>query len=312
MSDLDRRLAAVAETQHQLVTVDDVRAAGGDAHHIRARVAGGRWRRVESGVFLFAGAPFDWTVQLHAAVLAAGPGAVASHFAAARLWGLPGFLTAALELTIPRGRRYRRAGIRTHESTDLDRCEIVRRSGLPVTDPARTLLDVGRYVGIKRLGRLVESARRQDLVTWSSMIACLAAHARRGRPGVRRLRAVILEGAHRTEVTDTDMEHLVLGLILEGGLPEPELHHRVLVADRFVAEVDLAYPRWKIAIECDGSIHLDPDVREADLARQNDLMLEGWTVLRYSWDRVRRRPEVVVSEVRAAVESARASQPAAA
>ena len=214
-------------------------------------------------------------------------------------------------LSIPRGRRYRRPGVRTHESTDLDRCGTVVKNGIRVTDPARTVLDVGRYVGQKRLARVAEGARRADLVTWSALIACLAAHARRGRPGIRRLRAVILAGAHREEITDTDMELLVLGLITEAGLPEPTLHHRVHDAGRFVAEVDLAYPRWHIAIECDGDIHLDPAVRERDLARQNDLTLVGWTVLRFSWTRVQARPEVVVAEVRAAIESARRSQPAA-
>ena len=62
-----------------------------------------------------------------------------------------------------------------HESTDLDRCTIVRRDGVPVTDPDRTILDVARYVSIMRLTRVVEGARRAELVTWSSLISTLAA-----------------------------------------------------------------------------------------------------------------------------------------
>jgi very-short-patch-repair endonuclease len=97
---------------------------------------------------------------------------------------------------------------------------------------------------------------------------------------------------------------MVLGLILDGDLPEPVIHHHIRDGERFVAEVDLAYPQWKIAIECDGSVHLDANVRERDLARQNDLVLVGWTVLRFSWDRVRARPELVLSEIRAAIAAA--------
>jgi very-short-patch-repair endonuclease len=116
---------------------------------------------------------------------------------------------------------------------------------------------------------------------------------------------VILAGAHRDEVTDTDVELLVLSLLASAGLPEPVIHHRVLDGGRFVAEVDLAYPQWKIAIECDGDVHLRSDVRERDLPRQNDLVLSGWTVLRFSRARVWTRPESIVAEVRAALAARR-------
>jgi very-short-patch-repair endonuclease len=304
MSQLDKRLADVAARQRMLITINDVYVAGGNTDHAIARVRGGRWLRVERGVYLVAGAELNWQTKLLAAILAAGPGSAASHLAAARLWGLPGFNRAGLELTMPRDRGYRRGGVRTHESTDLDRCRVVLREDVPVTDPDRTLLDLCRYVGDGRSERVIEAARRAELATWSSLIATLATHARRGRPGVQRLRRAILLRAHREEVTDTDMELLVLSLLVEAGLPEPVLHHQVHDRNRFVAEVDLAYPDWKIAIECDGSVHLDPAVRERDLARQNDLVLLGWTILRFSWDRVRQRPELVVSEVRAAVRTA--------
>jgi very-short-patch-repair endonuclease len=307
MSDLDRTLATIAARQRLLITIRDVYAAGGSAANADDRVRGGRWQRVDRGVYLIAGASWDWPTQQLAAVLAAGPGAAASHLAAARLWDLPGFAKASLEVSIPRGRRYRRPGVRTHESTDLDRCAIVQRDGVPVTDADRTLLDLGRYVGRQRLDRAIEAARRAGHVSWSSLTATLAVHARRGRPGVRRLRGVILSSAHREEVTDTDMELIVLSIIREAGLPEPVLHHRVDEWGRFVAEVDLCYPDLRIAIECDGSIHLDAAVRERDLARQNDLVLAGWTVLRFSWDRVRARPDRVVAEIRAAIDAAQAA-----
>ncbi len=304
MSDLDRRIAAVAARQHQLVTTSDLRALHGAPHHSARRVTGHRWVRVDRGVFLLAGAPLTWEVRQHAAVLAAGEGAVASHLAAARLWGLPGFDRAGVEVTIPRGRRYRRRGVRTHESTDLDRCRVVVRSGIPTTDADRMLLDLARYLGIRRLRRAVEDARRSGLVTWSSLIVGLTRHARRGRPGIQRLRAVIAADAHRSEVTDTDVELLLLSLLREAGLPEPVLHFRVTDGGRFVAEVDLAYPWLRIAIESDGDVHLLSDVRERDLPRQNDLVLCGWTVLRFSRDRVLARPASVIAEVRAAVDAA--------
>ncbi len=267
MAALDRELAVVASAQRMLITVHDVRRAGGASHHIQRRIEGGRWTGVEHGVYLISGASLDWATRQLAAVLAAGPGTMASHLATARLLGLQGFSQAGVELSIPRGCRYRRAGVRTHESTDLDRCMVIRCSGVPLTDPARTILDLGRYLGVPRLRRVVEDARRQGLVTWSSLVMTLARHARRGRHGTRRLRAVIAHDAHRDEVTDSDFELLVLSLLVDAGLPEPVVHHRVESHGRFVAEVDLAYPDWRVAIECGGRSHLQEDVRPDSIVR---------------------------------------------
>ena len=122
-----------------------------------------------------------------------------------------------------------------------------------------------------------------------------------GRPGVVRLREVILANCDRDEITDSDFELLALSLLREHDLPEPVLHHKVFDEGRFVAEVDLAFPRLKIAIELDGSHHLEADVREKDLPRQNDLVLLGWTVLRFSWKRFTERPDLVIAEIRAAI-----------
>lgn len=85
MSELDRTLAEVAGRQRMLLSLADVRAAGGSTDHAHRRVEAGRWRRVERGVYLIAGAPLDWTTKQLAAVLASGPGATTSHLAAARL-----------------------------------------------------------------------------------------------------------------------------------------------------------------------------------------------------------------------------------
>ena len=187
-----------------------------------------------------------------------------------------------------------------HTSTDLDRCTPTLIDGIPVTDVARTILDVGRLVGDRRLARTIEGARREGQTDWSRLISTLARHARRGRPGVARLRRVIVANAHREEITDSDLELLVIALVVESGLPEPVLHHRIFDGTRFVAEVDLAYPELRIVIELDGKVHLLPEVRERDLPRQNDLVLLGWTVLRFTWARYADRPASVVAEVRAA------------
>lgn len=279
MVDVDRTLAALAAQRHSLLTLDDVVAAGGTRSSASVRVKAGRWESPHPGVYRIAGIPWSYEARVMAAVLAGGPGAVASHRCAARLLGI-GFAKAEPEISVPRGRNRRRAVADVHESTDLDRCATHLVCGIPVTDPARTLLDLGRYIGHQALERAVEQARRRGLVDWPELIRCLVTHARQGRHGVRRLREVIAAGMARSEVTDTDSELIALAVIREHGLPEPEVHHRVYDGERLVAELDLAYPDHLVDIEIDGAVHNDPVVRQKDDARDHHLRRLGWTVRR--------------------------------
>jgi hypothetical protein len=307
MSDLDDRLLPVFARQHWLVSLDDVRAAGGSRSSASRRLHVGRWEQVDVSVYRLVGAPWTWEARLLAPLLAVGRPAVASHLSAAALHGIPGFGRGVPEISVPRRGERRRRDLIVHSSTDLDRCSTIRVGGIPTTDVSRTLLDVGRRVGDQRLLRAIEWSRREGKSDWPALISTLARHARRGRPGIRRLRRVILANVEREEVTDSDFELLVLGLLAEAGLPTPDLHHRVHVDGRFVAEVDLAYPALRIAIELDGKVHLHPEVRELDLTKQNDLVLGGWVILRFSYERFRRRPEQVVAEISAAIATARAA-----
>ncbi len=309
MSALDDQLLPIFMRNHWLVSYHDVLDAGGRRHQVDHRLAIGRWELAQPLVYRLCGTPLTWHGRLLAPILSAGPPAMATHFAAAALHQIPGIGMGTPELSIPRGTRLDRTGIIVHTSTDLDRCASSLLSAVPTTDLARTILDVGRRASDERVLRAIEFGRRAGQTDWSELIRTLRRHARRGRPGVARLRRVITANAHRGEITDSDLELLVIALLMEHGLPEPVLHHRIFDGQRFVAEVDLAYPDLKIAIELDGGVHLDPDVHERDLPRQNDLILEGWTVLRFTWRRLQQRPESIVAEVRAA-RRLRASAPA--
>ena len=269
----------------------DVIAAGGERHHARARVVAGRWELIGRGVYRLTGVPWTYEARVMAAVLGSGPGAVASHLCAARLWGI-GFATASPEVSIPRGRAHRPADIRVHQSTDLNRCDVRRCDGIPTTDPARTLLDLGRYIKAAALQRAVEQARRLGLVTWSQLVHTLAAHARQGRHGIRRLRHVISVGMPTDEVTDTDSELMALDDPPGARPGDVVLHHRVVDPDdHLIAEIDLAFPGDLLGIEIDGTVHLDPAVRAKDEARDHELRRRGWTIRRVWWEVPVRDPD---------------------
>lgn len=303
---IDETLAELARRQHSVFSGRQAVRRGVSRKSLRSRVASGRLVLIDHDVFLIAGATLTWQGKVLAAILSAGEGAVASHRSAAALWGLDGYGRGTPEITVPRGRRFRRRDVRVHSSTDLDRSGRRTRERIPVTDPSRTLLDLARRTRDDRLLAAIESARGLGLTSWTELLATLARHARRGRPGIRRLRRVIAANIHRDEVTDSALELLALALFREHGLPEPVLHHRLVTEDgHLLAEIDLAYPDLRIAIELDGSVHRERAVFERDRPRQNRIVLEGWIVLRFTWADVTERPDEVIAAVRGAIELAR-------
>ena len=66
--------------------------------------------------------------------------------------------------------------------------------------------------------------------------------------------------------------------------------------------LDMAFPKLKLALEIDGwTYHSSPSAFEHDRWRQNDLVLAGWRVLRFTPLMLRETPQVVVAVVRRAV-----------
>ncbi|MEY2426017.1 MAG: hypothetical protein QOI61_1589 [Actinomycetota bacterium] len=305
MSEFDRLVAEIALRQHSVITSTDVGAAGGNRRHVDARLLAGRWKSVYEDVWRLAGAPWTYEGKVLAAVKAAGPGAVASHLCAARLLDM-GFATALPEISVPRGRNFRPKGVTVHTSSDLDRCGTEVRKLIPVTDAARTVLDLGRFIKVKALLKAIEDGRRLELLDWHDVVVCLATHARKGRHGITRLREAIAVGALNDGVTDTDSELVALSLFREYGFPEPTLQHRIFRDDgRIVAEMDFAYIDKKVNFEVDGTVHLDPVQRAKDDARDHELRtVYGWTVRRIPWEIPVHQPREFVRIVRETLASA--------
>jgi very-short-patch-repair endonuclease len=295
----DEKLAAIAAKYHSVITLDDVIAAGGRRQHADARVVAGRWIKVHPGVYRLAGAPWTYEGKVLAAVKAAGDGAVASHQCAARLQGM-GFTTALPEISVPRGTRIRLDGVIMHTCRDLDRCDTVHVRQIPVTDPARTTLDLARYIDGTLLRDAIEDGRRLGLYNWHELIVCLVKHARKGRMGVSRLRTAIAAGAVNDGITDTDSELIALSLIREHGLPEPTLQHRIWSDDgRIVADMDFAYLPSRTNFEIDGPVHLRPEVKAKDDERDHELRtVYQWTVRRIWYEIPLYQPRKFIQIVR--------------
>jgi predicted transcriptional regulator of viral defense system len=303
LSDPRRALAALAQRQHGVFTRDQALAVGLSRHQIDGGVRAGRFERVGDGVYLAVGTPASWHQRLAAAVLSAGPDALASHRSAAFLWDLDGSRSGIVEVTVPRHRRPRRRdGVRVHESTDLQLAAATVRQRIPVTGLVRTLIDLAGVVPRERLGQAVDDALRRRLTDWDEIAAVRARHARRGRNGTGKMRQ-LLEERYGTAFPDSHFGRLVADLLVDYGLPAPEIEYDVRAVDgRWLARVDLAYPDDLLAVELDSKKHhLNERAFEADPARQNKLEIEGWRVLRYTWKAYSRQPQVICADVAAAL-----------
>ena len=296
---MKRVTEGVARTQDGLITLEQVRAAGLSDRGARGRVESGRWERSLRGVYRAADAPRSWRQDLLAACLAAGPSAVVSHRSAAALWKLDGFQPGWIELSVGRQRFHRLPGVIVHRSTDVDPASAILRTGIPVTDPARTILDLGAVVPAWKVEAALESALARRLVTVTGLRVALDAVARRGRRGAGVLRGLLDQRSDVARLSESVLETRMVRLLRDQGLPEPVAQHEVRLGQRLVGRVDLAYPELQIAIEVDGyESHSSLTAFGRDRTRQNELVAAGWTVLRFTWDDVVHRPEQVANVVR--------------
>lgn len=304
MHDIDRTVAGLAERQHALVTIQQLRAIGLSRSAIDTRLRAGRWRQIETGVFAIAGVPLTFERRAMAAVLAAGAGALVSHRAALRLWGLAAWRSTPVEVSVPRRRRHRGGPTQRHRSGDLHLAGPTTIDGIPVTGLARTLLDLGA-VEPELVRSSVREAMRAHGLVWDDLIRALALHGRRGRAGVGPLRAVVAD--HLDDVVgDSATEDLAFDLLVGSGLvPRPARLVPVTCADGVEVTLDLGWPDRRCYVEIYGVDHLiSSDLQHLDHHRINQICLAGNHVLVYTGRMLRRQPDQFVRDVQDLLDTA--------
>ena len=262
---------------------------------IWVRVRNGRLHPVHRGVYAVGHANPPVHGRWLAAVKACGPGAVLSHFSAAALWGIVTWDDRFPEITVqdttPRDHR----GIRAHRTTRLDPEDRTEREGIPVTTPARTLIDLAASLPYPALRRAVRQAQADQLTDVRHL---LAARARLGpRRGTAQLARVLATGPAPTR---SELEDAVLDLLLRGGIDHPDVNVPLLVGARRVVP-DFRWPAQRLVVEADGArYHDDPTARADDAERQALLEAHGERVLRVTWRQAVARPVETLARVRAA------------
>ncbi len=302
----DQRLALLAHRQYGVFTRSSARAAGVTDRMLKTRVTNGSLERVSRYVFRVAGAPSTWHQRLLIAAWSGGDDCHVSHRAAAALHGFDGFRTEIVEVVHPQLRDYRGrcgvAGITVHASSDLDPCDRTFVGPIPVTNPVRTLIDLGAVVRPERLEEALDGAIRDGHVQLDALTARHRELRRSGRNGVGPLARLLDDEEARAAAPQSVLERRFLRLLTAAGLPRPETQVRVPRADGRAAFLDVAYPAVRLGIELDGHAwHATACQRANDHERQNLVVLANWTILRFTYDDVAHRRDYVASVVRRAL-----------
>ena len=180
-----------------------------------------------------------------------GPGVVASHRSAAYLWGAEIGGAAPVDVIAGRGAGSQRPGVTIHRPLDGGHVRSVVRHGIPVTTPARTLVELGAVCARTSVERVYEQFLVAGTVTSASAQAALVRHARRGRVGAGVLRSVLDGWTLGERPPDSVLEAVMARVLQRHGLPVPRFQHVVRGAG-FRYRVDFAYPELRIVIEVDG------------------------------------------------------------
>jgi very-short-patch-repair endonuclease len=222
-----------------------------------------------------------------AAVLACGDGAVVSHLSSAAVSGFAPPTADVVHITV-RGRRCRpKSGIHVHRAATLDPRDVTTHQNVPITTPARALVEIAASLPLRDVERVFDEALVKRIVTRSAVRnAQRRASRRRGSKIINTITSA--EGGTRSEA-----ERHFRTLIRKSGLPRPAVNVRL-----GPYEVDFLWSEQRLIVEVDGyAFHSSRTAFERDRRRDAHLQSLGYRVMRVTWRQLMTEPEAVLVRI---------------
>lgn len=291
----DAIIAELATRQNGNVTRGQLVHAGLSRGAIAHRVRSGRLHRHYHAVYLVGHTAEPRFAREHGAVLACGADAFLSDRAAAEVFEMvervPG---RDIDVSIRSRSSRSRPGIRIHRRPALDRCDTGFSHGIPITSPARTLLDFAVEAQLRELERAFHEALVQNLVTRTALGELIArTPGHHGMP----LIATLLDDYVGPTLTRSDGEERMLALARSARFPRPEVNAVI-----HGYEVDFLWRAQQVVVEVDsGRWHGNPAALERDHRKNADLRRREYEVLRYTWKQIVHDRDAVVAELARAI-----------
>jgi very-short-patch-repair endonuclease len=290
------RVARAAEKQQGLVTIWQLRELGIAKSTIAEAVERGRLHPVFHGVYSVGHRYLTVHARLLAATMACGEGSVVSHGTAAWVYGLRDWRPEAIDVIAPVEAGRKIAGIRRRFVPVPAGAEVWRRGGVPLTSPARTIVDCAGISDAKGVSDLVEGAAVLRLLDIGAIDRVLDGPRRRGSK--RLLRVIAPWRRYRPGIKiRSRMEAKLLPLLTKAALPIPETNAKVRVGGK-TYEADFLWRREKLVVETDGGrFHDNPGAGKRDSERNRAFDEAGYLIPRLGWEDLRDRPDATMSEL---------------
>jgi hypothetical protein len=298
-------VAALLEAQSDVVRIDQLQAAGLTRGVLRAQLDAARWRMYGPLVVVAHNGPLSRRQACWAAVVAGGPRTRLAGLTALEVAGLTGWSDRRIHVLHPRGTSWygdSSLGVVVHE-TRLPIPEGRVLGGFPPSCALeRAAIDAASWSRDNRsAAALLAAVVQQRLTTAARLRSRLEAAGRIRKRSVLRLTLADIAGG-----ADALSEIDFVRLCRRYGVGRVD--HQVIRNDkngrrRYIDGAIVDHLGRSVKFEVDGGIHLVVGTYWADMYRQNELVIGRAPVLRFSSYAVRWESDVVMDQLRRALEA---------
>lgn len=292
------RIAAIAGTQHGVISVAQLYRCGVSRSGIRRAVRAGHLHRLHQGVYAVGHRALTHRSRWKAATMAGGSSAFLSHGPAAELERMLREKGRPVELTIASNTGRSRRGLRIHRVATLQLDETTCIDGIPCTTPARTIVDLAAAGNRRELGWAVKEGEGK-IFQRDDVELILARHP--SCPGTPLLVEMLALRDPAAGLTDSELEDIFVALCRRYGIPLPEIAV-TLHANGARHRADFVWPQLRLVVETDGRRwHSGKFATSLDEIRDRDLTIAGYRVQRLTWRQILLDPDGAAATVLALV-----------
>lgn len=252
------------------------------------QVRSGGLKRVWYGVY--AAQEPNLLGRLTALDLCMGQHAIVCMGTAATLYGFDTENTTAIHVLDPGVRMRPTAGLTVHQRTGAPLQRVVGRLA---TKPAWTAVEVARQLRRPRALATLDAALRSKRCSRAEIERAIA--EQRGRRGIVAARELLPFADGRAESAMESEARLVM---IDRGLPLPELQHPIRGCDGELWRVDFAWPAAHLAAEYESvDWHAGRNEMLRDKSRWGKIQELGWTIIPIVVHDVRREPDRLAQRI---------------
>lgn len=292
-------LVALSTKQYGLITHAQAMSAGVNRMKLSRLVKTGVWEQVRPRVFRRAAKNQTEEQELVALCLWLGDGTLVSHRSAARLLGL-NLERGFPEVTTTRRKVRKIEGVVCH-CAPLKTEDRRKHGKIPMTNGARTIIDLASCLDEDQLAIVVEEAWRREVAKPSWVLERLTELGVHGRSAAA-LFEILKDCANREKALESALEVRMWHLLRKAGMPTPRGGYEFRDDYGQPGRIDLAYPAEGIAIECDGFEHHGTrEAFEIDRLRTQRLAALGWRVFQVTSKQLDEEPANILKRVKEAL-----------